>query len=128
MVAQIENVLQDKGLNLLINNAGYASKPTRLNFVKSEDMETTFRVNVVAPVILTKAMVPLLKKSSTATTPAWVVNMSSTLGSIADNRDGGWYAYRASKSALNSCTKSMSIDLRNDNVHAMALHPGWVMY
>lgn len=57
---------------------------------------------------------------------ATVINMSSILGSIHDNEQGGLYAYRMSKVALNMATKSMSIDLKNDNILCTCLHPGWV--
>ena len=112
---------------MLINNAGYAPKSTRLNFAKAEDLEFTFRVNVVAPVMLAKTLKPLLKAGATASgTPSWIINMSSILGSIEENAMGGQYAYRASKAGLNACTKSMSLDLKSDSICALALHPGWV--
>lgn len=46
------------------------------------------------------------------------------MGSIADNGSGGKYAYRASKTALNQITKSMSIDLQSQGITCMLLHPG----
>ena len=54
--------------------------------------------------------------------------MSARVGSIGDNRLGGWYSYRASKAALNQLTKTMAIELRrkNQNVAAILLHPGTV--
>lgn len=114
------------GLDLLVNNAGYAPKSTRLNFVQPETMAETFRINVIAPLILAKELMPLLSKSSSAASPSWVVNMSSVLGSLELNESGGLYPYRCSKSALNSCTKSLSIDAFQKHVHAICLHPGWV--
>lgn len=57
---------------------------------------------------------------------ATIVNMSSILGSIEDNAQGGLYAYRMSKAALNMATKSMSLDLKNDRILCVAMHPGWV--
>lgn len=57
---------------------------------------------------------------------AAILNMSSLLGSIADNDLGGLYAYRASKAALNAATKSLSRDLLSDGILCVALHPGWV--
>lgn len=50
--------------------------------------------------------------------------LSSQVGSVDDNRSGGGYAYRASKSALNIVNKSMSIDLAGDGVTCVLLHPG----
>lgn len=57
---------------------------------------------------------------------ATIVNMSSILGSIHDNTNGGLYAYRMSKVALNMASKSMSVDLKNDSILCVAMHPGWV--
>lgn len=104
MFKEVENVVQDKGLNVLFNNAGIASKSTRLSFVKAEDLTNSFLANTTAPIMLTKALYPLLKKSAefNADQPmgvgrAAVINMSSILGSIGSNSDGGMYSYRASK-------------------------------
>ena len=52
--------------------------------------------------------------------------MTSLLGSIADNQQGGFYPYRCSKAALNAATKSMSIDFKDDGILATCIHPGWV--
>ncbi|XP_058443772.1 C-signal [Malaya genurostris] len=130
---QVESIVQDNGLNVLFNNAGISPKSTRLGFVKSDDLVETFVTNTVAPIMLTKALVPQLKKAAefNASAPigpqrACIINMSSILGSIEANSDGGLYAYRTSKSALNAATKSMSIDLKPNNIMAVVLHPGWV--
>ena len=57
--------------------------------------------------------------------PAVVANLSARVGSIGDNRLGGWYSYRASKAALNQLTKCMSIELaRRGKVCCVLLHPG----
>ena len=55
-----------------------------------------------------------------------IANFSARVGSIGDNRLGGWYSYRASKSALNQLTKTMSLELarKNQKVAAICLHPG----
>ncbi|XP_055632487.1 C-factor [Toxorhynchites rutilus septentrionalis] len=131
--AEVNSIVGDNGLNVLFNNAGVSPKSTRLNFVKSDDLVDTFLTNTVAPIMLTKTLTPLLKKAAeaNASTPmgprkACIINMSSILGSIEANTDGGLYAYRTSKSALNAATKSMSIDLRSNQIMAVAMHPGWV--
>ena len=102
--------MQDSGVTCLINNAGVAPKATRYNLVKVEQMESTFRTNVIAPLFLTKAMIPLLKKNS----QSLIVNMSSILGSIENNQKvssggagGGQYPYRSTKAALNMVTRSL---------------------
>lgn len=60
--------------------------------------------------------------------PAVIANMSARVGSIGDNSLGGWYSYRASKSALNQLTKTMSLECarRKLNVSCILLHPGTV--
>ena len=55
-----------------------------------------------------------------------IVNVTSKMGSIDDNTSGGYYAYRASKSALNMITKSLAVDLSKFGINVIALHPGWV--
>ena len=55
-----------------------------------------------------------------------IASMSSKMGSIDDNTSGGSYAYRATKSALNSVMVSASHDLRHLDITALILHPGWV--
>lgn len=130
---QISKILGEQGLNLLINNAGITTKFTKLNLVKTEQLIDNLTVNTVAPIMLTKTLLPLLKKSADSNSDkpmgvqrAAVINMSSILGSIAQNDQGGFYPYRCSKAALNAATKSMSIDLKKDNILVASMHPGWV--
>lgn len=154
LVEQVSNIVQDDGLNVLLNNAGIASRTTRLDHVKAEDLSSVFETNAVAPVMMTKvnwidwiwltrdnnafpyfiqAFLPLLKKASAANESkefslarATIINMSSILGSIEKNGSVGGYAYRMSKSALNSATKAMSIELKEEKILCIAMHPGWV--
>ncbi|KOB52140.1 Sniffer [Operophtera brumata] len=76
---------------------------------------------------------PALKQASDANSDkpmgaqrAAIINMSSVLGSIAQNDQGGFYPYRCSKAALNAATKSMSLDLKKDQILVACMHPGWV--
>ncbi|OWR40978.1 short-chain dehydrogenase [Danaus plexippus plexippus] len=130
---QISKVTGDQGLNLLINNAGTSTKFTKLNLVKPEQLLSNLTINTIAPIILTKSLLPLLKQAAQNNSDkpvgvgrAAVINMSSVLGSIAQNDVGGFYAYRCSKAALNAATKSMSIDLKKDHILVASMHPGWV--
>lgn len=133
LVAKIDAVTKDDGLNVLFNNAGIATKSVRLVGTKSEDLLNVLRTNTVAPIMFTKACLPLLKKASLANESeemgvkrAAIINMSSILGSIQLNVEGAMYAYRASKAAINAATKSMSIDLKDQKILCVSLHPGWV--
>ena len=65
-------------------------------------------------------MLPLLRDGGT------LITLSSTMGSIANNRFAGWYDYRCSKSAVNMMMKCMSLELAERSIIAVALHPGWV--
>ncbi|XP_059469852.1 C-signal [Neocloeon triangulifer] len=131
---QAKDIVGDDGLNVLINNAGVTTKFTRLNMVKQEQIIENLIINAVAPIMFTKALLPLLKTAAAnnASAPlgssrAVIMNMSSILGSIEMNKkEGGFYPYRTSKSALNAATKSMSIDLKSDGILTISMHPGWV--
>ena len=107
-------------LDLLIANAGtYGPRSPRSAAVGEEWLET-FAVNTVAPYLLAQSVLPLVARSG-----GKLVAITSKMGSIADNRSGGYIAYRSSKTALNSAWRSLAIDNR-DKVVAAVLHPGWV--
>jgi NAD(P)-dependent dehydrogenase (short-subunit alcohol dehydrogenase family) len=87
-------------------------------------MKKNFEINVMGPALIMKHFLPLLdtdQKSIFAT-------LSAKVGSISDNRYGGWYSYRASKAALNQMIKTASIELKmkNKNAICVAIHPGTV--
>ncbi|MDI1476032.1 SDR family oxidoreductase [Polyangium sp. y55x31] len=112
----------DVAVDVLINNAGVMGKWLSLEDLDFEDVTRTFDTNAVGALRVTSALLPHLRKSSVRK----VVNMSSRMGSIAENTDGGAYAYRTSKAGLNMATKSMAIDLRGEDFTVVALHPDWV--
>ncbi len=80
-----------------------------------------FNINVCTPQALTELLVDRLE-----TAGGKVVTLSSMLGSNAMNTVGNIYAYRASKSAVNSIMKSAGVNLGRRGITAIALHPGWV--
>ncbi|MCJ1243395.1 hypothetical protein MMC30_000592 [Trapelia coarctata] len=85
-------------------------------------LQKTFATNTFGPLLLTQHLLPNLLASSSPR----IYNVSSRVGSIADNSTGGSYAYRASKAALNSISKSMAVDLKEKGVVVLMLHPGIV--
>jgi NAD(P)-dependent dehydrogenase (short-subunit alcohol dehydrogenase family) len=87
-------------------------------------LERAFRVNATGPALVAKHFLPLLPRDRKAAFAA----LSARVGSISDNGLGGWYAYRASKSALNMLIRNMSIELARRHPMAMCvgLHPGTV--
>lgn len=102
-------------VDVLINNAGvYHQGET------TEDFLDSFHVNAVAPFLVTKALLPKLRKSPGPK----AVQITSLMGSISDNESGGSYAYRSSKAALNMIMKTFS---RSDPwLTSIVIHPGWV--
>ena len=90
----------------------------------SASMERAFRINTVGPALVAKHFLPLLATE----TKSMFACLSARVGSIGDNRLGGWYAYRSSKAALNMTIKSLSIELarRNPKAICVGLHPGTV--
>src|SRR5262249_2933625 len=77
-------------------------------------------VNSVVPFEMTQALLPYLKKSKQPK----VIHITSLMGSIEDNSSGGYYAYRASKAALNMINKSLTRD--HSWLTSVVMHPGWV--
>ncbi|XP_031553207.1 uncharacterized protein LOC116290338 [Actinia tenebrosa] len=128
---EVSDKLQGKGLNVLLNNAGIIFREPSIEDVTVEMMVDHYKVNTVAPLMITQAFLPLLKKAATdpeekSYIKAAVLNMSSLVGSLTNYKKGVRYPYRASKSALNSVTKSMSVDLKPFGIISVVLDPGWV--
>jgi len=139
---------EGNGLNLLINNAGAMPANRSLHETTAEDMMDTFKTNCVAPLMLTRAVLPLLKTASGSGGSAFqsimpsgvnpgasvqlsvgraaVINISTAAASITDNEAGNSYAYRVSKTAMNQATRNLSHDLKELGILAVAMHPGWV--
>lgn len=111
-------------VDLLINNAGIYGPKVPLDDTTATDMMNVFAVNAVGPLMV----VQQLRKQGVigGSHPTLVANVTSKVGSVTDNTSGGRYPYRASKNALNIITKSLSIDLAEENVTCTLLHPGWV--
>lgn len=84
-------------------------------------LQASFVTNTFAPILLLKHLLPLLRKQ-----PSTFAALSARVGSIGDNRLGGWYSYRASKAALNQLLHTASIELKRLNPAStvLAIHPG----
>ncbi len=116
-------------LGLLMNVSGLlhddAHGPERrIREVDPAWLHRTFAVNAVGPLLVAKHFASLLQHDH----PAVLANVSARVGSIEDDRMGGWYGYRASKAAQNMFTKNLSIELtrRFPSLVVLALHPGTV--
>lgn len=117
--------LEGQAIDVLINNAGIYPDSGSGVFSDVDYVAwlEAFRINSMAPFKVAQAFTPHLKQGKLKK----LVNMTSKMGSIADNTSGGSYLYRSSKTALNMITKSLSIDLAKDGITALVLHPGWVL-
>jgi NAD(P)-dependent dehydrogenase (short-subunit alcohol dehydrogenase family) len=88
------------------------------------NMAEAFAVNAIGPALLMKHFLPLLPRDGKSV----FATLSAKVGSIGDNRLGGWYSYRASKAALNQLVRTASVELnrRHSAPICVALHPGTV--
>ena len=116
-------------LRLLLVSSGFlhgaAGQPERsLKELQPGYLAHSFLVNALGPALLMKHFLPLLPRQG----PCKAVFLSARVGSIEDNRLGGWYGYRAAKAALNQLVKTASIEQtrRNRQSSVVALHPGTV--
>ncbi len=89
-----------------------------------ESMQQIFLVNCFGVMVMAQHLIPFLDKNQKSIFAA----LSARVGSISDNKIGGWYSYRAAKAALNMMLKTMSIELQRTNKNAIivGLHPGTV--
>jgi len=111
----LNSVANWSAIDTLINNAGIFRKDER-----ADDFLESFRVNSVAPFLVTKTLLPKLRKGNSPR----VLQITSLMGSIEDNSSGGSYAYRASKAALNMLNKCLAVE--NNWLTTIVIHPGWV--
>ncbi|MEL4894344.1 SDR family NAD(P)-dependent oxidoreductase [Crocosphaera sp. Alani8] len=129
---QIQTLAQElkqqiSDLHLVINCVGFLQqdniKPEKsLRHINSENLLTYFQVNSIASVLLAKHLLPFFRHSH----PSVFAAISAKVGSIGDNYLGGWYGYRASKTALNMFLKTISLEYKRTCPHTIvvALHPG----
>ncbi len=113
-------------LHLVISTLGIlhqdgAKAEKSLSQLTLASLQASFMTNTFAPILLLKHLLPLLRKQ-----PATFAALSARVGSIGDNRLGGWYSYRASKAALNQLLHTAGIELKRLNPAStvLAIHPG----
>ena len=115
--------------NLIINATGVLQTTEEgpektINVVKQKSMIDMMTINAIGPALLLKNFSKKLDKTKFSV----FVNLSARVGSITDNRLGGWISYRSSKAALNQIIKTSSIEINRRNKYAICvgLHPGTV--
>lgn len=95
-----------------------------LSAIKPEDMTRVFAVNTIGPALILKHATRLLPKDKRSV----IATLSARVGSIGDNKIGGWHSYRASKAALNQIVHGAAIELGRSHRQSIcvSLHPGTV--
>lgn len=129
-IAQAAQQLAEQGpWHCIIHAAGMLHGPhglpeKRLGQLNTAQMEATFRINTFGPALVLAHFAPLLARRERSL----LAVLSAKVGSIGDNRMGGWYSYRASKAALNMLLKTAAIEVARTHPQTVlaALHPGTV--
>jgi NAD(P)-dependent dehydrogenase (short-subunit alcohol dehydrogenase family) len=123
-VAALARSLGEDAVDLVINCAGVyggdqQSADANFDF---DDASRVFDINALGALRVSLALVPHLRRGRGKK----LAHLSSGMGSIADNRSGGFYAYRMSKAALDMMSRSLAVDLRRDGIASYVINPGWV--
>jgi NAD(P)-dependent dehydrogenase (short-subunit alcohol dehydrogenase family) len=118
-VKTLQQALQGKSIDILINNAGIFKNET-LEAMDFDNVAEQLSINAIAPLRITTALLDNLPAGSK------IGLITSRMGSIADNSSGGYYGYRMSKAALNAAGKSLANDLKARDISVAILHPGFV--
>lgn len=107
----------------LLHGAGVTPEKT-MRSLDPAALLRLFQVNTIGPALIAKHLLPLMPRDA----PSVFAALSARVGSIADNRLGGWYGYRSSKAALNMMIATLALEHRRTHPHGVcvALHPGTV--
>lgn len=116
---KLKQAVEGQTLDLLINNAGLL-KDEQLGNIDFDSIRTQMEINAYAPLRVVEALIANIPKGGK------IANITSRMGSIADNDSGGRYGYRASKAAFNAFGKSLAMDLKPKGIAVAQLHPGYV--
>jgi short-subunit dehydrogenase len=123
-IDKLSKKLSDASIDILINNAGVYDDNRNNGFgqLDYQVWHNSLLINTLVPIKMAETFLPQIIHGD----KMLIVNVSSLMGSVSDNDSGGSIFYRSSKAALNASMKSLSIELRNQNIGVLILHPGWV--
>ncbi|GAA0697598.1 SDR family oxidoreductase [Marinobacterium maritimum] len=128
-IAAVAEPLSGARPNLVLVASGQLHSETAMpekswRTLASDHFHQQMQINALAPALLAKHLIPLIPKDQRAVFAA----LSARVGSISDNRLGGWYSYRASKAALNMLLRCTAIEAQRRWPHLVVagLHPGTV--
>ncbi|MCA1907997.1 MAG: SDR family oxidoreductase [Magnetospirillum sp.] len=117
---RLKATLAGISLDVVLNNAGIYGDNQGFGAVDADGFLKVMRVNALAPLQVAELFADQVPAGGI------IAAISSKMGSVAENTSGGFYAYRASKAALNMVVKSLSLDLAARQIAVIALSPGWV--
>jgi NAD(P)-dependent dehydrogenase (short-subunit alcohol dehydrogenase family) len=122
LVPALRAALDGEVLDRVVANAGVLGAWTSLDALDLADVRHTFDVNVLGVLGVVQAALPALRRAPTRQ----LVAISSGMGSIAGNVEGGAHGYRVSKAALNMLVRTIARDLAPEGFTCVAMNPGWV--
>ena len=122
-VAAFARSLAGMPIDLVINNAGvYGDARQRMADFDYAAATRTFETNALGALRVSQAFVPHLRRG----TGKKIAHISSAMGSIGTTTSPGDLAYRISKAALNMISRSIALELHDDRIISIVVHPGWV--
>jgi NAD(P)-dependent dehydrogenase (short-subunit alcohol dehydrogenase family) len=121
-VAALARSVGDAAIDVLVNNAGRGGAGPGIAVLDWTIVDDYFQVNAIGSMRVTQALLPALRRGRGRK----IVQLSTGMASLADNRTGGGYAYRASKAALNMFNRSLAHELLPDGFTCLAINPGWL--
>ena len=121
-VAELARKLAGEPIDVLVLNAAVGEAGSGVDHLVAADVERTLNVNAVGAVRVTRALLPNLLAGKRRAIAA----LSSGLGSIGRNAEGGWVAYRMGKAALNMFVRSAASELARHRFTCILIDPGWV--
>lgn len=115
--------LGDAAIDMVINNAGVSGGSHQsLRDMSFEEALATYNVDALGPLRVSLALLPHVRRGNIKK----LVHVTSGLGSIEDNRSGGFYGYRMAKAALNMMSKNLAVELKAEGIASYVINPGWV--
>lgn len=121
-VSALGSFLSDATVDVLLNNAGIIGGSAQgIDSMDYDGWRHAFEVNTIAPFRLATVLRAHLKRSSRPR----IVTLSSQMGALA-RKNGGFYAYRSSKAAVNKVMQVLAVEMERDGIVVCPVHPGWV--
>ena len=121
-ITKLADELSNINIDILINNAGVIGPDEQaLETIEPDGWLKTFAINTIAPLMVSRAFLANLRKSSNPR----IITISSQMGALS-RQSTGMYAYRSSKAAVNKAMQVLALELKDLGIIVCPVHPGWV--